>query len=68
MTPELSADEQRALIDLLRGAIREDRFPLSPRVVMLKAILAKLDPASMPEARPLPPVKQYAPPRVRRRR
>jgi hypothetical protein len=41
MTPALSDDEQRALVDLLRRTIAEDRYPLSPRILKLKAILAK---------------------------
>ncbi len=53
MTLDLTYDEERALIALLRRTLDEARFPYSPRLDPLKAILAKLDP---PKARPeLPP-------------
>jgi hypothetical protein len=54
---------------LLRRAIDDDRYPLSPRIQTLKAILGKLRPE--PTREPLPPPKVYAPPRAmvtRRRR
>ena len=40
--------------------IKADRFPLSPRIASLRAILQKLDP---PEPLPLrhPPLRPYAP-------
>jgi len=38
---------------VLRETIDRDRFPLSPRIKSLKAVLAKLDPPPRPE--PLPP-------------
>ena len=56
MPPDLDADEQAALIDLLRDTIYNDRFPYSPRIKRLMAILAKLEPASM-KVEPLPPTK-----------
>jgi hypothetical protein len=40
--------------------IDDDRYPLSPRVQTLKAILAKIQPKPTQEA--LPPPKRYAPP------
>ena len=46
-----------------------DRFPLSPRIQTLRAILGKL--RAEPAREPRPPLKQYEPPRVsavRRRR
>ena len=46
MTPDLSEDETRALADLLKRAIDDDRYPLSPRIQRLRAILAKLDPST----------------------
>ncbi len=56
MPPDLTGDDKSALIELLRETIERDRFPLSPKVKRLKAILAKLaPPASRPE--PMPPPK-----------
>jgi hypothetical protein len=57
------------LATLLRRTIDDDRFPLSPRIQTLKAILGKIRPEPVRE--PLPPPKVYAPPRAttaRRRR
>jgi hypothetical protein len=44
MTLELSDNETLALADLLKRAIDRDRYPLSPRIQTLKAILAKIEP------------------------
>jgi hypothetical protein len=49
----LTNDEKAALLTLLKRAIDGDRFPLSPRIGTLRAILAKLEgpkpaPASFP--------------------
>jgi hypothetical protein len=56
MNLALTDDEVLALAEHLRRAIDNDRFPLSPRLAPLKAILAKLDPpASRSEL--LPPLK-----------
>jgi len=44
MTFDLSDDEKLALTALLKRTIEEDRYPLSPRLHPLKAILAKLKP------------------------
>jgi hypothetical protein len=41
MVLDLSLDETAALAQLLRRTINDDRYPLSPRLVPLKAILAK---------------------------
>jgi hypothetical protein len=67
MTLDLTDDEAAALAQLLRRTIDENRYPLSPRLAPLRAILAKLEP---PEPRPElpPPLKAYDAPRVRRRR
>jgi hypothetical protein len=67
MKLDLTDDEKLALIRLLRRTIDEDRYPLSPRVAPLKAVLAKLDP---PEPRPElpPPLRAYDAPRAGRRR
>jgi hypothetical protein len=69
MMLDLSDQETDALAGLLRRAIDDDRYPLSPRVQTLKAILAKIQPEPVHE--PLPPLKHYEPPRAttaRRRR
>jgi hypothetical protein len=58
MTPDLTDDDKATLADLLRETIERDRFPLSPRVRSLKAILAKLNPPAPPPERlpaPKPP-------------
>jgi hypothetical protein len=44
MTPDLTEDEQLALAALLKRTIEGDRYPPSPRLRPLKAILAKLEP------------------------
>lgn len=69
MILDLSEEETAALTRLLTNTIDSDRYPLSPRIMMLKGILAKIRPE--PEREPLPPLKSYAPPRIdkgRRRR
>jgi hypothetical protein len=55
MNLDLTDDEIAALRDLLRRTIEGDRFPLSPRMRPLRAILAKIDPPKLSE--PLPPPK-----------
>lgn len=44
MNLALTDDEAAALTRHLRSAIEGDRYPLSPRLAPLKAILAKFDP------------------------
>ena len=61
MKLDLTDEEADALARLLRNAIDADRYPLSPRVQMLKGILAKIRPEAKPE--PPPPPKRYEPPR-----
>jgi hypothetical protein len=62
MPLDLTDEETAALLRLLREAIDGDRFPLSPRVQVLRAILARLKPEpARPAASPEPRV--YAPPR-----
>jgi hypothetical protein len=39
MQVDLSDDEKAALLRELDRIIQDDRFPLSPRIVMLRAIL-----------------------------
>ena len=62
MQLDLSDEETTALARLLIDTIDGDRYPLSPRVQMLKGILAKIRPEPMRE--PLPPPKRYEPPRA----
>ena len=56
--PQLTDDEKTALLALLKRTIEDDRYPLSPRISMLRGILAKLEPP-----KPTSPLKAYAPPR-----
>jgi hypothetical protein len=66
---ELSDEEAAALKAELKHTISEDRYPLSPRIRTLQAILDKIEPALARE--PQSPPKIYAPPRFirgRRRR
>ncbi len=51
---ELADAEHAALLALLKGEIARDRFPLSPRVKRLRAILDKLDPPRVVETLPPP--------------
>jgi hypothetical protein len=66
MPLDLTEEETDALARLLSRTIDEDRYPLSPRVQLLKGILAKIRPE--PTREPLPPLKHYEPPRVGRGR
>jgi hypothetical protein len=68
MQLDLTEEEYEALARLLRRAIDDDHYPLSPRIQTLRAILGKIHPE--PPHTPSPPVKHYEPPRVgvRRRR
>jgi hypothetical protein len=52
MQLELSDEETRALLNLLVETIEADKFPLAPRVQVLRAILAKF--GAMRPAPPLP--------------
>jgi hypothetical protein len=60
MNLELTDEQADALIRGLRKLIDDDRYPLSPRIVPLKEILAKLRPE--PERPPPPPQRHYEPP------
>jgi hypothetical protein len=65
---ELSDDEAAALTKELHDIVQNDRYPFSPRIQTLRAVLNKLSPE--PTRKPLP-LKVYAPPskgRYRRRR
>ena len=52
MELDLTDDETAALARLLKSTIDADRYPLSPRIQMLKGILAKIRPE--PKCEPLP--------------
>ena len=67
-TLELNDVQTEELIAALDRIIRDDRYPLSPRIRALKEILAMLRPER--ERPPLPPLRTYEPPskgRYRRR-
>jgi hypothetical protein len=56
------SDEQAALLEKeLTAIIDDDRYPLSPRIQVLREILNKLRPEPVRE--PLPEPKHYEPPR-----
>jgi hypothetical protein len=58
---DLTDEEAAALIKELADITGNDRYPFSPRIQTLRAILAKL---KLETARnPSPPPKVYAPPR-----
>ena len=61
MTLDLTEDETAALARLLTNIVDADRYPLSPRIQLLKGILAKIRPETPRE--PLPEPKRYEPPR-----
>jgi len=54
MQLDLTDQEAAALLSLLNRVIEDDRYPLSPRIRMLRDIRAKLPgaPAPTPPARP----------------
>jgi hypothetical protein len=55
MAADLTDDDRATLASLLRDTIAADRFPHSPRIRSLRAILAKLEPeASAAEPFPVP--------------
>jgi hypothetical protein len=56
---DLTDDEAAALTAELHDIVENDRYPFSPRIQTLRAILAKLRPE--PVRKPLPPLKVYAP-------
>ena len=56
MTLDLTEDEERSLATYLRSTIENARYPLSPRLAPLKAILAKLDPPQPPSGS-VPPLQ-----------
>ena len=56
MQPDLSPEDCAAIAALLRDTIAADRFPMSPRIKRMRAILNKLDPP-VPKPAPFPPLK-----------
>ena len=61
MNLELTDEQTEALIGQLSQLIDDDRYPLSPRIWVLKEILGKLRPEPARPA-PLPPRRHYEPP------
>jgi hypothetical protein len=59
---DLSDEEAAALAQELHDIVENDRYPFSPRVRTLRAILDKIRPELGRE--PVPPPKVYAPPRA----
>jgi hypothetical protein len=55
MAPDLNSAEMAAVAAVLKDAIDRDRFPLSPRVQQLRAILSKLEPSVAARLEPYPP-------------
>jgi hypothetical protein len=55
-SPAFTKAEWSALAELLRQTIAADGYPLSPRIKVLKSILAKIAP-SVPKPEPLPSPK-----------
>jgi hypothetical protein len=66
MTLDLTDEETAALARLLSDRIDADRYPLSSRVQMLKAILGKIRPE--PAREPLPPPPKHYEPRATAKR
>ena len=62
---ELSDEQTEVLIRELAQLIDNDRYPLSPRVTVLKDIPSKLKPEPARPA-PLPPLRNYEPPKMGR--
>jgi hypothetical protein len=58
MLLDLTDEETLALLNLLVETIEADKFPLSPRVQILRAILAKFGPMGPP---PPPPARPPTP-------
>jgi hypothetical protein len=67
-TEVVTTDEGENFTEELHHIIENDRYPLSPCILTLKALLAKIRPE--PVRKPLPPLQHYEPPskgRYRRR-
>ena len=70
MAPETMTfddDERAALTALLKATIAADRYPMSPRLRMLKRVLDKLEPPA-PRSEPIPPPKPPGEPSLALRR
>ena len=68
MRLDLTEEETLALLNLLTETIEADRYPFSPRIRVLRGILAKfgqMGPAPPPPARP--PIPEERDPRRARR-
>jgi hypothetical protein len=59
---DLTQEETAALTQELHQIVENDRYPFSPRIQTLRAILAKLRPE--PARAPVPSPKRYEPPRA----
>jgi hypothetical protein len=66
MNLDLTDEQAAALVRELLDILKDDRYPLSPRIRVLREILNKLRPEPVRE--PLPPIRHYEPPRVGRDR
>ena len=60
MNLDLTDEQTEALIRELSQIVQDDRYPLSPRIGVLKEILGQLRPE--PAREPLPPRRHYEPP------
>jgi hypothetical protein len=58
MNLDLSDEETAALTQEFHKIVENDRYPFSPRIRTLRAILGQLRPEAVRE--PLPPLKVYA--------
>jgi len=64
LTPDLTEQEKTRLIKLLTSKINYDRYPLSPRLRLLKGILAKIEPPPTVTAAPVPAARRGDRPRA----
>jgi hypothetical protein len=64
MTFDFIGEEKLALADLLKRTIEADHYSLPPRILTLKAILAKIEPPPAVTAKPLPTTKPGDRPRA----
>jgi len=62
MNLELTDEQAAALTRELDHIVRNDRYPLSPRIVALREILGMLRPEPARAAASSPPPRIYAPP------
>jgi hypothetical protein len=66
MNLELTEEQAAALIRELNNIVQNDRYPLSPRIVTLKEILALLRPEPARAAAAAPSPRICAPPKTGR--